>query len=221
MAIGDSADFLDRLKRLIPKGWFSDTAPYRDALLGAMGDQLSTAYALLYFAKLQTRIATATGAFLDLVAFDYFGLRLRRKPYELDADFSTRIRNEILRPRLTRASMASALKNLTGNDPILFEPRRPEDTGGYRIGGVGYGVAGGYGSLLLPYQGFITIERPKSKGIALVGGYRTGALAYRTPSRSEYASLADSGATVTDGEIYQTIEDTKAFGTTCWVRITA
>jgi len=125
---------------------------------------------------------------------------------------------EILRERVTRKGMAAALTDLTGRAPVIFEPRNPSDTGGYRFGGCGYGVAGGYGSMIMPTEVFMTAYRPATAGIPYVGGYGI-ASAYRTPGATMYADLTSAGAQIADSEIYSTIEKTKALGTTEWVNI--
>lgn len=214
---GDSADMLARLKGLLPARWFAQTAPYRDAVLGAIADVLAWSYDLFQWVIAQSRIATATDVFLDLAAFDFLGLWFRRRSGEADDSFRTRLLAEILRERVTRAGLVRALVDLTGRAPSVFEPRRPADTGGYGAG-VGYSVGGGYGSLLLPAQAFVTALRPATSGIPYVGGYAI-ASAYRTPSATEYADLAAAGAQITDAEITDTIDRTIAAGVTAWVSI--
>ena len=46
-----------------------------------------------------------------------------------------------MRERNTRNAVISVLTDLTGRTPLVFEPSRPADTGGYGIG-TGYGVVG-------------------------------------------------------------------------------
>src|SRR4051812_13428650 len=71
-------------------------------------------YDLIAYAKLQTRIRTATDGWLDLVAFDFFGGRIKRRAGQGDEAFRRRIMVEMFRPRATRPAMAAALKDLTG-----------------------------------------------------------------------------------------------------------
>ncbi len=87
--------------------------------------------------------------------------------------------------------------------------------------GAGYGVAGGYGSMLIPYQGFIQAFRPASTGIPYVAGYGTSPGGYSTPSRADYASLAQSTNAVSDADIYAAIDSVKPIGTIPWVRISS
>ncbi|TBW32619.1 hypothetical protein EYW49_22025 [Siculibacillus lacustris] len=215
---GDSADMLARLKSLLPGRWFAGIAPLRDAVLGALADQLAWAYGLFQWVITQSRISTATGAFLDLISFDFLGLGLRRRTGELDDVYRVRVLKEILRERATRAGMVAALTDLTGRAPVIFEPRRPADTGSYGLGGCAYGAIGGYGSVIMPTEYFMTAYRPATAGIPYVGGYGIAA-AYTTPSATEYADITSAGAQIADAEIYETIEKTKALGTTAWVNI--
>ena len=138
MATGDGADFSSRIRSVLPTGWFPVTAPGQpsltptlDALLAGLSSTWSSLYALLTYTTAQTRIATATDVFLDMTGLDYFGTGLRRRNSEVDAGYRLRIKQELLRPRNTRAAIVSALVNLTGRAPIIFEPARATDTGGY------------------------------------------------------------------------------------------
>jgi hypothetical protein len=69
--------------------------------------------------------------------------------------------------------MIQALTDLTGRAPAIFEPQRPADTGSWDGPTLAYNTAGGYGSLLLPFQYFITAYRPTGVGVANVAGYTT------------------------------------------------
>jgi hypothetical protein len=219
MATGDATDMLTRLKALLPKGWFPDTAPVRDALLSGFAWTLSLIYSLIQYAQLQTRIATATGGFLDLISYDFFGNNLPRNSQEMDAPFRSRIIATLFRPKATRPGMIAVITALTGRAPIIFEPARPLDTGAYGASICGYNVAGGYGSLMLRTQFFMTAFRPASSGIPFIAGYGSPSAGYSIPSRGEYASLQDIRGAVTDLDIYATIAATKAEGTTAWVNL--
>src|SRR5580698_3442021 len=155
MATGDANDMLGRIKSLLPARWFPDSTPVLDALLSGAAWALSLIYGLIQYAQLQTRIATATDGFLDLISFDFFGTNLPRRAQEADTPFRARILATLLREKVTRNGMIAALVNLTGRTPFIFEPARPADTGAYSVSTSGYGVAGGYGSLMLPAQFFI------------------------------------------------------------------
>jgi hypothetical protein len=219
MAAGDQADCLNRLKSLLPQGWFPDSTPVLDALLSGFAWALSLVYSLIQYAQLQTRIATATDGFLDLISFDFFGNNLTRNQQELDAAFRTRILATLLRPKATRPGMIAVLTALTGRAPIIFEPARPLDTGAYGASICGYGVAGGYGSLQLRAQAFIVAFRPSSSGIPYVAGYGSPSGGYGTPSRAEWASLSEVEGAVTDSDLFATVNSTKAAGTEMWVQL--
>lgn len=157
--IGDTNDMLRRLNAVLPLRWFSDAAPVIQALLTGLAVVWSGLYQILAFVRLQTRLATATGAFLDMAAQDFFGMRVVRAQNQSDAAFLAVIRREMLRDRATRPAMASMMIDLTGRTPNLFEPARPADTGAWN-GPLGYGVTGAWGSLSMPFQFLITAYRP-------------------------------------------------------------
>ena len=209
---GDQADFVARLRAVLPRNWFTDAAPVLDSVLGGLGAAWSGVYGLLRFAQAQARIGTASGAFLDLVAGDFFGSALARFSGEADASFRGRLRRNILRERGTRQSLLAALQDLTGRAATVFEPARATDTGGYSTGVLAYGVAGAYGSLSLPFQCFVTAHRPIGMGIPLIAGYGSaGPLAY--------ANLGWISVDVTDADILATIVGVMPAGSIAWVRI--
>ena len=216
---GDQSDMLRRIKALLPFRWFPDSTPILDALLQGPAWALSFIYSLIQYAQLQTRIATASDGFLDLIALDFFGNNLPRKLQESDNSYRLRIVATLLRAKVTRPAMIAVLTNLTGRAPKIFEPARPADTGAYSISTSGYGVAGGYGSLMLPAQFFMTAFRPAGSGIPFVAGYGSPSSGYSTPSRGEWASLSEIEGFVTDNDIYSTIAATVAEGVTAWTQL--
>lgn len=183
MATGDATYFAAFLRRALPKGWFPDVAPLRDAVLAGPASAWANLYVLLAYAKAQARIGTATDKWLDFISADFFNRTLPRRLSESDGTFRLRILREMFRPRGTRAALIRSLTDLTGRAPVIFEPARTEDTGGYGSGnaavwmGLAYNFAGGYGDLQLPFQTFITAYRPIGPGVANVMGfyYGTGA----------------------------------------------
>ena len=220
MATGDQKDMVVRLRTAIPKLWFSDAAPVLTALLNGFAYPLALIYSLAAYAKLQTRIKTAIDGFLDLVSFDYFGTTLPRAVAESDTSFRTRIFFNLLREKATRNGMVKILTELTGFAPIIFEPWRPLDTGAYNTNICGYGMAGGYGSVDLPYQAFITAYRPIGFGIPNVAGYGDPEAGYSTGSQSEFANPSLVAGGVTDADIFAAIADEKVEGTIAWAQIT-
>ncbi|WP_435018507.1 hypothetical protein TA3x_000481 [Tundrisphaera sp. TA3] len=219
MAIGDKNDFLSRIKALLPRGWFGDETPILDAVLSGIGKALADVYGLIGYARLQTRIASATDGFLDLVSLDFFGDTLPRRNGESDGAFRQRIKAQLLLEKGTRRGLVRALEILTGRTPLVFEPARPADTGGYNAGVMGYNLAGAYGSLALPAQIFVTAYRPMGAGVPNVAGYGDPQGAYNTGSQVQYASRDMIAGAVTDEDIYKAIDGVMPAGTTAWSRI--
>jgi hypothetical protein len=226
MATGDAQDVLARLKAVLPSGWFPDSTPILDGLLSGIASTWAWTYSFLAYVKQQSRLLTMAGVWLDLFAADYFHGFIVRRVNETDAAFRVRIRRELFREKGTRAGLIHALVDLTGNVPTVFEPAYANDTGGYghtgmTVGtGLGYGMAGGYGTLALPFQYFVTVFPPSGSGVANVGGYYThrgwagggygvGAL--------EYASRSMIAGPVTLADIYNTVNDVRPVGTIAWV----
>lgn len=227
MTTGDQNDQLSRIKATTPSTWYPSVSPIADALRSGFANVSAWIYGLITYTRLQTRIATATDGWLDLIAFDFFGRRMIRGS-RTDALFRSAITTELFRPRQTRQSIINILTGLTGKAPVIFEPARPQDTGGYAPGptgdgrgyGLGYRVAGGYGSLLMPYQILVTAYRPHLAGIPTVIGYRGPAGGYSIPSTFEYGSLSMIQGAVTDAAIYSAVDNVRAAGITAWVAIT-
>lgn len=223
MSVGDGNDIFSRLKGMLPTRWFgtsSDSVPLIDAILAGLSANLAFIYSLYAYAKLQTRINTATDGWLDLIAADYFGTSLTRKTGQTDASFRNAIKAQLLREKATRNAIVLALVSLTGRTPTIIEPRRPADVGAYGVSTSGYGVAGYYGSSLLPYQAFVIALRPHSStGIANVAGYGISTGAYSTPSQAEYASFSAFNGGVADSDIFAAVDAVKPAGTTIWTTI--
>lgn len=215
---GSPDDMLARLKAVLPLHWFPDDTPVLDGLLAGLAAAWSWLYGLLSYVRLQTRIATASDVFLDIIAQDFFGSRLTRGTGQSDAAFRQRIQLELLRERGTRAAITSVLTDLTGRAPIIFEPARTTDTGGYGIA-MAYGAAGAWGSLRLPFQCFVTAYRPTGSGIASVAGYGSGIGGYGAGT-IEYASLAMVQGQVTDSDIYEAVASVLPVATIAWTSIT-
>lgn len=219
MATGDLSDFRSRIKATLPR-WFADSSPILDALLSGLAQAWVFIYSLYLYTQLQTRIKTATDGWLDLIAGDFFGTRIIRKPNQTDASFRSLIIANLFRERATRAALIQVLTELTGRVPIVIEPQQPGDCGAYGVPTSGYGVAGYYGSQLLPSQCFLIAFRPASSGIPNIAGYGDPPAAYTTPSQGGmYASLAMIQGQVTDADIYAAIDSVKPVGTAIWTTI--
>ena len=200
------------MKAALPTRWFPDDTPVLDRLLTGLATASSSLYVLLSAVQLQTRIATATGQFLDGASTDFFANRLPRRNTEPDDAFRLRIQRQLVREHATRAAILSVVTDLTGNMPMVFEPARVSDTGGYTTNGLAYGAAGAWGSLSLPFQVFVTAKRAQGVGIANIAGYGTGGPLAR-------ASLAAAAGQVSDSDIYAAIASVMPTGTRAWTRI--
>lgn len=210
--VGDTDDMARRLLAVLPTRWFGDNSSLLRSVLTGVGTAWSAAYQLLQYVIQQARIETSSGLFLDLAAADFLGARLTRRPGESDVSLRLRIEQEMLRPRATRAALTLGLSELTGHTPQIFEPARPADTGGYSAGGVGFGVAGGWGSLELPFQSFVTAFRPSGGGISTIAGYGTG-------GPLAYGNLSQVQSPVSDEDIYATVSQLVPAACIAWVRI--
>jgi hypothetical protein len=223
--IGDQQDMLTRLRMVLPTRWFPDQAPVLNGLLSGLASAWSWAYEQLQYVKAQTRIATTTDIWLDIVAEDFFGGSVTRRTGQSDDAFRAWLQHDLFRERGTRSAIIAELQDLTGRTPSVFEPARPTDTGGYgsltaAVTGFAYNVAGGWGNLGLPFQCFITAYRPAGSGIADVagwgdpiGGYGQGAI--------EYASLEMVEGQVTDADIYAAVAEVLPAATIGWTSITS
>ena len=221
--IGDQSDFENRLRSVLPQSWFPDDAPILCRLLSGLGATWSLIYTQLQYVRSQARIHSASDVWLDLISWDFFGHRLRRRPAENDDSLRSRIMLEMFRERATRLAIESVLQDLTGRAPLIFEPARTSDTGGYaslvgRGGGIAYNTVGGWGNLSLPFQCFVTAYRPIDGGIGQVigwggfsGGYGVGTI--------EYGSLNMIQAQVTDADIYCALVGVLPAAAIGWIRI--
>ncbi|MBL7234721.1 hypothetical protein [Komagataeibacter oboediens] len=162
--------FALRIRRLLPTGWFpsapaageAEQAPVLNALLQGFGSVFTWIWAMLSGTADQTRLATMSGAFLDMFAADFFGTMLTRNPGESDDAFRARI-EEALFPSLgTRPDVVNVIADEVGQAGRVIEPRNAADCKGIASmaspaigGGYGYGVAAlRYGSRGAPFQLF-------------------------------------------------------------------
>ena len=204
---GSLADMVWRLRAVLPPTWFPDTGPGQatqspvlDAALAGIGWLFGRVYAMLRYARVQSRIATCTDMWLDLVSRDFFARRLPRFQNEGDASFRVRIIARLFRDVATRPAVAATVTRLTGRAPTVIEPANTGDCGAYAGSGAVYGgtlawgSAGYWGSVALPCQTFMQVHRPDgSAGVA--------------------------AGSVTDGQIYTAIAETMLAGTVAWVNI--
>ena len=146
MATGDQTNNLIRLKATLPAGWFKSNGdgsgvsptPLLDAVLSGFAALGAWAYSLLQYVKMQTRIATATDGWLDIVSLDLFGGILPRLAGETDSAFRARIKANLFLPANTRAAVLEAVEAVTGFPARVIEPWQPNDT--FRWGRSFWGV---------------------------------------------------------------------------------
>ena len=155
---GDQADFVSRLRLTLPEGWFADVAPLLQGLLAGLAAAWAQLFSLLAEVRLQTRLATVGGQFLDLACVDFFGSRFGRRLAENDDQLRDRLQRALLRERATRGALIAAAGE-AGYAATIFEPAVPADTGAYSTaGGVAWGIAGGWGSLSMPLECLVTVR---------------------------------------------------------------
>jgi hypothetical protein len=235
MATGDATDIVARVKQLIPFRWFKWTAPMRDAVLGGLADSAAWCYQWIVFDRRQSRIATSTGIFLDIISYDFLRRHLPRGQMD-DNTFRARILATILQERVTRKGMVSALTNFVGTTPNIFEPWNTGDAGAWSgrtvaqashglfawANASGAGGAGGWGSTDLPAQCFINLTRSKFSGVPNVAGWSStghlSGLGGWGVGSIELIGASISQVGVTDPMIYDTINTTRPTGSICWTR---
>lgn len=225
MATGDSSDITTRIKSYLPRGWFGDSTPILDAVLAGISQILSFIYTLYAYAVLQTRIATATDAWLDLIAYDFFGSTIKRSTGQSDDAFRSVIVAALFAEKATRAGMIKMLTTMTGRTPVIFEPNRPADTGAMNAPtSAGYCGVARMGSMAVPYTCMITAYRPKATGGSAGGAFADAPKisAMATPLATSYAnSMGYAQQYVTDADIYAAIASCKMEGTIAWVHISS
>lgn len=214
---GSADDIVQRVKVLLPKRWWSFVAPIRDAILGGIADLSSWSYSLIVYAKLQSRVAWATDIWLDIISRDYFGNTLPRKTNESDAVFRLRIQKELIRERVTRKGMITAIEDLTGLSAVIFEPWNTGDTGAWDNGTFALDIAGGWGDYL-PAQSFLNVTPPGLQGIVGIGGWDTGYLAW-DGGIGMWADMSLIVGSVTTQDIYDTINKTRPTGSIVWTQL--
>jgi hypothetical protein len=200
MATGDQPDFVARLSANLPRGWFGDSAstPFLQGILNGLAYCHAVVASWIAYARLQIRLKTATGEFLDILCKDFLGTRIYRRTGETDNAFRARILLEILRPRTTRASVTEIITQLTGNPPLIIEPANASDCAAYNLAISGYDQANPTnnlaGSRLTPFQCFVWVTRP-------------------APSSPFYP--------VSDADIYAAIASVMPVATVAWTQILA
>jgi hypothetical protein len=159
MATGDQTDVAKRLRAVLPPWFGASTTAVLEAVVEAGAWALAFVYSLYAYAKLQTRILTATGGWLDLISGDFFGLALPRRPGQPDASFRAMIIASLFRERATREGVRKVLFDITGRQPVIIEPERPMDTGAWDFAGYWDVPTFGWGEHR-PYETFVIAYRP-------------------------------------------------------------
>lgn len=214
--IGDADDYLVRLADALPDGWFEDAPRVLDATLSGPAQIGAIVHGQRTYASKQMRVRTASGGYLDLIARDFYGNQLTRRPGQSDGSFRSQIIARLFRQGVTRSGMIKLLTDLTGYEPSIFEPASIQDAGAYGFT-LAYGTAGGWGSLSMPMTAFISVRRPASNVAANVGGYNTPMLAYGVAGR--YIGPEELIANTTDADILSAIDRARPIGSTIYVSI--
>jgi hypothetical protein len=224
---GDVTDISERLRAVLPARWFADQTPNLDAILTCIATPWAWLYGLAQYVISQTRLTSASGQWLDLIASDFFGDLLRRDVAEVDSSYRSRIQWELIHEAATRSAVTENVRHQTGFLPQIFEPGNAADTGAYGSAaggstteflGLAYGAAGGWGTLLLPFQFFLTARRPVNENVSLLAGYGTGFGGYGIGPIA-YADLELFAGNVSDADIYRSLARILPVTATAWIRI--
>lgn len=173
---GSQTDFARRLRGLLPGGWFplppasggTEQAPVLVGVLNGFGAALAAVWTLLGQVQSQTRLATASGIFIDAFADDYFGVGgLPRQSGETDAAYAARIKASLIAQKNTRAAVSAAVAAVAGAPPTIIEPMNANDCHATASaaspavgGGYGYGCAGLRTGTLTGGQFFLIAGNP-------------------------------------------------------------
>lgn len=230
MAVGDPNDILKDVVSVLPPGWFTESGastgtaqsktPIRDMVLAGVASVGSWAYSLFQGVQGQTRIATATGGWLDIASTDLFAGALPRVAGESDAAFRARIKANLFAKADTRAAIQNALAVLTGKPVRMMEPWAPADTAVWDRAYYDVDTAaapGQYADASMRYQGFIQCVLPAVTGpnSIPIGSTLDGLGFYDSSSYGwDAPSPALAGATL----IYNLVNRLKVYGTKIWVQ---
>lgn len=169
--VGDVPDFIARMRRVLPAQWFPDNAPVLTALLTGAATAASWVFSQIQYLILQTRIATATGFWLDIISLDFFGTMYPRISGETDDTFRARLQSDFFPLLGTRQGLVIRLTGLLGTAPSIKYAWHPGDVGAWNYGSLGYGAGTGcYGSLKLNAQTFIYAPLPSGVTTASLYG---------------------------------------------------
>lgn len=215
--IGDFNYFFNRIYGRLPTGWFPDDptqAPVISSIVAMIAYSASYIFARISYAENQARISTASGLFLDVIANEMLGpYNFPRRSNETDGNYRTRILTEILRTRGTRAAMVSALHDLTGYNPSIFQPVK--DAQGWDNDFFDSPTML-YGSYDQPYTAYIDVKLPPGTGITFDKSFDTG---FWDDGLLAYGDNSQLQSVVGEQEVFNTIAATAPAGTTILVSI--
>lgn len=218
---GDQADIEARLLAVIPP-WFGspEERPVVGALVSGTASLLAWVYQLYLFAKLQTRLATATGGWLDLAAADFF-TSFPRFQGETDRPYSRRIRLEVLRDRNTRHAIDRQVYDLTQDHPEVYEAWRGGCCGGWGTPGMAYGLVGRWGSGGAPGETIIITPDLANYGIPNRGAWGTQLGGYGQGNFSWVTDDDTVGSGPTRNDFLAALDRIRTEGCTYYVRFTS
>jgi len=194
----------------LPRGWFNPSGPIINAIINGVATATAQSSSDLQFVQNQTRIATATGEYLDLCSVDYLGFgNLPRRAGEPDASFRSRIQFWVLRELGTRQALIDVLTEITGNVPVVFEPIR--DAQYFDSCYLDYNAQ--MGSYDFPYSFLISIQRPNVALLAHSYAFDNSYLDYNA-----YFG-GDPTSEITDAELMQAVALVCPAGITAVVNI--
>lgn len=233
VSIGDATDFLNRLKTLLPAGWYPSAGevsgtpdtptPALDAALSAPATVDARVYALAAYARLQALIGTATDGLLDIKAADYLGPAFLRQLGELDPAFQARVLASLLPQANTRAVIQSVIERVTGYPARMIEPWQPRDNAirGRFFHGVNSAVhPGNRSDGGRRYQGLVAASLPAFAAPAprfARGSFYRGANGTGKQGLSGW-HLDQVRATSGAGLVYQAIEGVRSVGVSVYVK---
>jgi hypothetical protein len=236
MAVGDKADMYARLKDNLVN-WFGDDSPVLNALLRGCAETDAYIYSLIDYTRLQTRINTSTGFFLDYTSKDYLGSEFPRYPGENDDSFRTRIKAALVQEKGTKKGIIEVLTILTGRVPIVLEPWDITLSGCYDATlfyDQGFGMGMDYDDA---YTGIVYAFRPQPKGFYFFSGYGAPGeddayfgyvdfdsyFPYDASTSfnwgNYYTAPIEQIIVITDADIEKAVNDTKVYGTKIYVYI--
>jgi hypothetical protein len=197
MATGDVNDIVNRMVAVLPP-WFPTpiaSSPILQGVLTGIATPLAFAYSAIAYSRLQSRLKTMFGPFLDLATFDYLGPTFARRLGETDMSFQSRLLGLLLCPRNTLSGITQMLTVLTGYAPAILEPGVGgggwDDTPAFAFDDAGCWSGGTLS---------ITAFRPPGQGIPNVDGFDGGNGGFDV-GVIEWSDISQVTGAVTDAEI--------------------